>query len=200
MSSFRTVFRTVVMLATLGLVGKAWYHYGPTLGELQAIGGRVVQVANEAWTNYWQSPEARLPLAADDQTTLSAPPALFVPPTGPVEPTRLPPATNSTAQIIGNRAAESAPPAGILSAAALPATGSASADPLQTLRDRLTRLGAEDQQLAPWGSRGEWVRFQCSVPWGGSARYTRHFEAVAETPLAAVEQVVAEIEVWHGAR
>jgi len=218
MSSFRTFFRVVVMLAALGLVAKAWYHYGLTLGELQAIGSRGVEVASELWEKYWQSPGTSSALAVDDQrqSTIATPPAPFVPPTGPVEPMRLPATTTapgdalpvqlaagSTAQ---TAAAEMLPPSpaalpgGILSAATLSTSDPPPADPLQAMVERLNQLGARDQQLTPWGSRGELVRFTCSVPWGGSATFTRQFEAVATTPLAAVEQVTAEIEAWHGSR
>ena len=38
MSSLQTFFRTVVMLATLGIVAKIWFLYGPSVGEMQTIG------------------------------------------------------------------------------------------------------------------------------------------------------------------
>jgi hypothetical protein len=222
MSSFRTLFRAAVMLATFGLLAKAWYHFGPTLGEIQAIGGRVVQVANEAWVNYWLPPGNRSPSSADQHlSSLDTPPAPFVPPTGPVAPTRLPtrmppPDAAASVQPAGNMAVQTAPaelapvetdrssptnwPGGILSSATLPNTNSPPADPLQAVLDRLTQVGVRDQELTAWGGRGELVRFTCRVPWGGSANYTRQFEAVATTPLAAVEQVAAEVEAWHSSR
>jgi hypothetical protein len=224
MSSFKTFFRAVVMLATLGLLAKAWYHYGPTLGELQAIGGRVVQVANEAWANYWQPPGTSSPLATDQPPTAATPPAPFAPPTGPVQPTRLPPAPAELGnarpvQLASGLAAEAAPAGATRSspvarswfdhaqqsppptAASLePMDAFQQHDPLATLVDRLHGLGVRDQELKPWGSRGELVRFTCSVPWAESPNYTRQFEAVATTPLAAVQEVATEIEAWRAAR
>ena len=77
-------------------------------------------------------------------------------------------------------------------------TATASTDArLPALLERLTQLGVRDQELAPWGSGGELMRFSCNVPWANSPAYSRHFEAVAATPLAAVEQVAAEIEAWQ---
>jgi hypothetical protein len=40
-------------------------------------------------------------------------------------------------------------------------------------------------------------RCQCRVALGDSPNVTRHFEAVAEKPAAAVEQVVAKVEAWR---
>jgi hypothetical protein len=68
---------------------------------------------------------------------------------------------------------------------------------LPALLEQLTKLGVRDQVLAPWGSRGELMRFSCNVPWANSPAYSRHFEAVAATPLAAVARVAAEIEAWR---
>ena len=63
--------------------------------------------------------------------------------------------------------------------------------------EKLTQWGVRDQELKPWGSGGELMRFSCSAPWANSPSYTQHFEAVAATPLAAVEQVAFEIEAWQ---
>jgi hypothetical protein len=74
------------------------------------------------------------------------------------------------------------------------------ADPLATLQERIDGLGARDQQLTPWGSGGQFVRFTCSVPWNDTPNFTRQFEAVAETPLEAAQRVAAEIEAWRAAK
>jgi len=41
------------------------------------------------------------------------------------------------------------------------------------------------------------VRFSCDAPWANSPSFSRHFEAVAASPEAAVEQVAAEIQAWQ---
>jgi hypothetical protein len=68
---------------------------------------------------------------------------------------------------------------------------------LQKTLERLASLGVADQELGPWGNEGRLCRFSCSAPFANSASFTRHFEAVAATPQAAVEQVAAEIDAWQ---
>jgi hypothetical protein len=68
---------------------------------------------------------------------------------------------------------------------------------LTSLLEHLTTLGVRDQQLTPWGSGGDLMRFSCDAPWANSPSFSRHFEAVAATPEAAVEQVAAQIEAWQ---
>jgi hypothetical protein len=217
MSSFQTFFRTVVMLATMGLVAKAWYHYGPTVDELQVIALRVTELAQQAWVDYWQSSDSSSALADDPQLPPSAgPPAPFVPSGDSMQPMPVVP---------GLRSATTAPSvgpvqfAGGVSGELVPATASppppspsspwpggnvaqpvspSNQDPrLAAILERLTQSGVRDQQLAPWGSGGRLVRFSCSVPWSKSPGYSRHFEAVAATPTAAVEQVAADIDGWR---
>ncbi len=106
MASFRTFFRTVVMLATLGLVAKAWYHYGPSVDEMKSIGSRASEVVRQEWKNYWQPQSAEI-LADDPRLpNLGGAPAPFVPPLGtepmPLAPQLAPNGTNpSTVQLAG---------------------------------------------------------------------------------------------------
>ncbi len=93
------------------------------------------------------------------------------PATSPPEPTRLPPDNLHPAD---------------------PADSQLSA----TLQ-RLAQLGMRDQQLSTWGSGGKLMRFSCSMPWASSPAYSQHFEAVAASPLEAVQQVAAEIDAWR---
>ena len=214
MSSIKTFLRTVVMLVTLGIVAKAWYLYGPSLGEMKTIGARAMEISQEAWVDYWQGQNNGPKLAGE--------PAPFVPPPvvapipagqpgvsgsgtstqamGPVQlaggapplmaaervnedlaprPTRLPPAAGATLTPM------EAPPQD---------------DRLQKTLERLSAWGVGDQELGPWGSEGRLCRFSCSAPWANTSSLTRHFEAVAATPVAAVEQVAAEIAVWRDSR
>jgi len=218
MASLQTFFRTVVMLATLGLIAKAWYHFGLSVEELKAISSSVVEVAEKEWNNYWQTPTVDA-LANDPRLppTASAP-APFTPLGGPMQPISrdaepaAAPAPGMV-QLAGGVPAEIVPlaPANLSSPwtpGGLPESTRLSADSaaqppqpqdarLPALVERLTQLGARDQELVAWGRGGELTRFSCSVPWANSPAYSRHFEAVAATPLAAVEQAAAEIEAWR---
>jgi hypothetical protein len=208
-SSLQTFFRAVVMLATLGLLAKTWYHYGPNVTELQAIGGRVAEVATEAWANYWQAPASNAHAAAD-----TPPPAPFVPqPSGPLKPPPLAtslnplPADRGPVQLAENLAIAAAPtptrpvPNRLPSTKTLePVINPVPDAELEAIRARLSQLGVVEQQLKPWGSQGEFVRFTCSATWTNLSHYTRHFEAIASTPLDAVKQVAAEIEAWRAAQ
>jgi hypothetical protein len=217
MTSFRTFFRTVIMLATLGIVAKVWYLYGPSVDEMKTIGTRVAEVSSQAWTDYWQKPpEGAL---ADDPRVpnVGAAPAPFVPPGTLIEP--MPhgphhaagPQSAGGVQLAGGMPAEIVPisPAGPSTAwppqptrlppnELTPMAPTAPTDArLSTLLERLAQLGVRDQELSSWGSRGELMRFSCNMPWANSPAYSRHFEAVASTPVAAVEQVATEIAAWQ---
>jgi hypothetical protein len=217
MASFQTFFRTVIMLATLGIVAKVWYLYGPSVDEMKAIGTRVAEVSSQAWTEYWQKP-ADGALADDPRVpTVGAVPAPFDPQGTLIEP--MPHSPNYAAdprgtgavQLAGGMPAEIVPvsPAGPSTAwppqpTRLPPNDQAPMAPtapadarLSTLLERLAQLGVRDQELSSWGSRGELMRFSCNMPWANSPAYSRHFEAVASTPVAAVEQVAAEIAAWQ---
>jgi hypothetical protein len=218
MASLQTFFRTVVMLATLGIVAKAWYLYGPSVDEMKTIGARVTVVVQEAWTNYWQPPPTSA-VANDPRAPLTqSAPAPFLAAGTPMEPMphgtpQLAPAGPATVQLAGGVPAEIAPvfpanpstawpPSAVPEPTRLPADTAAppspQADPrLPVLLERLASLGVRDQELTSWGSRGELMRFSCNVPWANSPAYSRHFEAVAANPLSAVEQVAAEIDAWR---
>ena len=218
MSSFQTFFRTVVMLAVLGIVAKAWYLYGPSVTEMKTIGARMSVVVQEAWNDYWQKPSGNA-LANDPRVSPNAgAPAPFVPSGVPMQPIphgSLPvaPQDGSTVQLAGGVPGEIVPVAPATASTAwpqsetpepmrLPATPAG--PPLQpedtrltALLEHLTQLGVRDQELSAWGSGGALMRFSCNVSWANSPAYSRHFEAVAATPSAAVEQVAAEIEAWR---
>ena len=209
MATLQTFFRTAVMLATLGLLAKAWYHYGPTVEELQLMGTRAAQVAQEAWTEYWHSPESDASLVGNQHSQPQFPsgPAPFMPPS--VEPPSIhsspAPAFDSPVQLAGGAPptapALTAPPATDASSSALvPMEAPIAGDRVPHLLDRLTSLGVRDQELRPWGAAGQLHRFTCSAPLAQSPSFSRHFEAVAETPEAAVERVAAEIDAWYRTR
>jgi hypothetical protein len=215
MSSFRTFFRTVVMLATLGLIAKFWHQCGPSFNELKDIGARVRDVAQEEWTKYWQaSPNDAL--ANDPRVPqVGNAPAPFEPQGTPMAPMPHAPQLVPTDQAGSVQLAGGIPTDGSPQAVGNPSTPWPPAPPAEPMRlpgdihvpaedpqltaalEKLTQWGVRDQELRPWGSTGDLMRFSCSMPWGNSAAYSRHFEAVAATPIAAVEQVAFEIEAWQ---
>jgi hypothetical protein len=67
------------------------------------------------------------------------------------------------------------------------------------LMNRLAELGAEEPHLTKWGSSGQLYRFCCRASVDTAPTITRHFEAVAAEPLAAVENVIAKVEAWRTA-
>jgi hypothetical protein len=213
MSSLQTFFRTVVMLATLGIVAKIWFLYGPSVGELQTIGVRVVELSKEAINNYWKSPSGNT-LAGDPQAAMQ--PAPFVPPSSPMQPIPLPPVLSpATGPVqLANSTVTGAMPTAPPLAPAGPATNagppkSAQLEPMGIPNagnrlvsdvERLADLGVRDQQVKPWGSGGALFRCTCEAPWTASPNYSRHFEAVATSAEAAVEQVTAQVVAWQNSQ
>jgi hypothetical protein len=213
MSSLQTFFRTVVMLVVLGIGAKFWFLYGPSVGELQTIGVRVVELSKEAINNYWKSPTGNT-LAGDSQAATQ--PAPFVPPSSPMQPIPLPPVlapAPGPVQLANGTVTGSMPTAPPLAPAApvtnagppksaqLEPTGIPNASTRLVLDvQRLADLGVRDQQVKPWGSGGALYRCTCEAPWIASPNYSRHFEAVATSAEAAVEQVTAQVVAWQNSQ
>jgi hypothetical protein len=213
MSSLQTFFRTVVMLATLGIVAKVWFLYGPSAVELQTIGVRIVELSKDAINNYWKSPNSGTSLAGDSSSPLQ--PAPFVPPSSPMQPIPLPPVASvatGSVQLANSTTAPSTPVAPPLSPAAPalaappsgaklePMASAAGTDRLVTDVAQLANLGVHNQQVKPWGNGGGLYRCTCDAPWTASPNYSRHFEAVATTAEAAVEQVTAQVTAWQNSQ
>jgi len=76
--------------------------------------------------------------------------------------------------------------------AAAPST----ADPFHSIQVRLRQLGARYYLLESWGSERQLYRFYCKMAIGGSADYTRYFEATNADPLQAMVQVLQQVEKW----
>lgn len=74
------------------------------------------------------------------------------------------------------------------------------AEHVEPMLERLRALGPTEYSLEPWGRQGEFFRFRCAMPLTPDHEVTRQFEAVAETPLASIEQVVGEVTHWQTAR
>jgi hypothetical protein len=211
MSSLQTFFRSVVMLATLGFVAKVWFWYGPSVGEMQTIGARVAEFTAQTWNDYWKS-NGSAPGSADATAGVPAP---FVPSGGAPQPIPLPPVNGTgpgTVQLAAGESKDMLPVAPALappgpaatnlpaSASLVPMGGAGStggADRLVTGVKALADLGVRNQQVRPWGNGGALYRCSCDAPWPAAPNYSRHFEAVAATPEAAVDQVTAEIAAWR---
>jgi hypothetical protein len=179
----------------------------------------VSEVVAQEWHNYWQ-PNGGEVLADDPRLpNLGTAPAPFVPEPNGMQPIPRAPelaptgANQNTVQLAGGVPAEIVPlepsnawpPGTAAEPTRLPPDANAKHAPpvpqentrLTALLEQLTSLGVRDQHLAPWGSGGELVRFSCDAPWANSPSFSRHFEAVAASPEAAVEQVAAEIQAWQ---
>lgn len=209
MTTLQTFFRAVVMLATLGIVAKAWMLYGPSIEEMQSIGQRVSEVADE-WLNKPHQGDAAAPAATPDPRlapvpalTTTLPPA----PVSPPQPVQLASAASSVPEFAQQAVAlapeEStpvAPPTRLIpvapeqAPAELPGGGDAR---LEAASAQLVRFGVRDYQVEPWGNDGRWYRCSCDAPWANAPNYSRHFEAVAQDATTAVEQVAAAVGEWH---
>jgi len=67
--------------------------------------------------------------------------------------------------------------------------------PLEPLLKKLRDRGVLEYRLEHWGSG--WYRFRCDMPLSTDVQHARQFEAIAENPLATVQQVVGEVLAWH---
>lgn len=215
MTSFQTFFRAVVMLATLGIVAKAWHLYGPSVDELGTIAQRAVQVADDLWAEYEQRGTAatsdvhdprlgapgiasapRPPAAVPQQPVLIAAAETRGPDFAQQAVAVSPIAPSSTPAALSSPPSSISPPQAIVEPAPVGPVPRQD-DRLQAAAARLAQLGARDQELQPWGNDGRWYRFSCSATWVDAPNYSRHFEAVSADPAQAVEQVEAEIEAWR---
>ncbi|HEX5472545.1 MAG TPA: hypothetical protein VFW73_11695 [Lacipirellulaceae bacterium] len=213
MPSFQTMYRATVMLVVAVLVVKGWQLYGPSAEQLKSAAVNAIDVAETAWKN-WQKPSGTSPQVAEARG--AAPPfGSANPRKAPAAPTTLPfrlepsapllspaPAANATAVV----APTPVRPTAANCAPAFPPVEQISHEPVATgdrvpaLLSRLQQLGAANPQVTPWGSSGGLYRCSCGTALADSPSFTKHFEAVATEPAAAVEQVVAKVEAWQTAR
>jgi len=70
----------------------------------------------------------------------------------------------------------------------------------EPLLQRLRSLGASQYALEKWGQEGQLFRFRCAMPLAKNKQFTQQFEAVANSPLDSIEQVVVEVAHWQTAR
>ena len=94
--------------------------------------------------------------------------------------------------------AELTPPAPLANIAGDAAAGpTSSTDPFRSIQDRLRELGATYYLLESWGTGQQMYRFYCKMSVGGSADYTRYFEASHADPLQAMREVLGQVESWR---
>jgi hypothetical protein len=189
MQSFKTMYRFMVMAATLAIIAMLWRLYGPPAEQAKSIAWRAVE-----WAHGALRPAGELPIANQGPATLAAEPfgAAPLPVAAPLVPAPLVSAP-LVALPVENAAADP------ISGQSIPVT-SAAADPLQALLAQLEQLGVVEQQLVPWGAERQLVRFTCRATWGESPSFTQHFESVAAEPLTAVQEVLAEVSAWRLAK
>jgi hypothetical protein len=199
MSAFTTIYRAGVMIAAGVIAVQGWQLYGPTTVQIKSMGTRTAEVVSQAWNNMRSGEEERAGTSADPRLT-AAPPAAAA--TAPAEMIEAAPlfaaATTAPAE---NTEANSWPAQPIASPAAdvqeKHGPVAEATDRLPILYSRLEALGVSQPQLAAWGSSGQMYRFCCRAALAEAPAFTRHFEAVATEPAAAVEQVVAKVEAWR---
>jgi hypothetical protein len=126
-----------------------------------------------------QLAQADVPSPLDPMLAPAAPAPSAVVPAGYLAPAELaliqPPAASGDEE---NATAASAP----------------ASDPFHHVQDRLRQLGATYYLLESWGNEQQVYRFYCKMAVGGSADYTRCFEATNSDPLQAMLQVLRQVE------
>lgn len=68
---------------------------------------------------------------------------------------------------------------------------------MEPLLVQLRRQGASEYALESWGLAGQLFRFTCLLPMANNPDHVQQFEAIAEDPSEAVEQVLREASQWR---
>lgn len=195
MSSLRTVFRAVVMIATGIVIVKGWGLYGPTNEQLKSLTASALEKAARAWNQPSQETALAQPPASDprillpQQVTADANAAPLASTESFSEAPPLVPLANSGPNTLSSN--------GDSIASTHEPLKDDPADAVSDLLSQLQKIGGAEAQVAPWGSSGGLYRCCCRAKLGEESALARHFEAVAAEPAAAVEQVVAKVEAWR---
>jgi hypothetical protein len=193
MPTMTTMFRAIVMIAAGFVVVKGWQHYGPSTEQMKSLAGAALEKAQAAMDDS-ESPSgapANDPRAVP-QMSLTPPPAgTVVPSLAPEAPKLVPIDDPGQAAVNPTETASAAAPS--------VATEAAPVDPVQPLLTRLQDLGGIDAQVSEWGASGEFFRCSCRAKLEDTSALARHFEAVANEPKLAVEEVVAKVAAWRSA-
>lgn len=195
-SRMKTLFRAVVMFGVLVGGPAAWMYYGPLPPSAQRAVDRFVAAAKETidWEHLdfssfafdkRQAPKSARPLRAAARALPAAPPF-----DSSAEQTRAP----SFADLSGKSAAATS------SASTLAPKPINPMAELEPLLSRLRECQVVGYSLQRWGVSGEYYRFSCDMPLTSEHQMTEHFEAIAESPIAAVNQVVRDVAAWEAGR
>jgi hypothetical protein len=182
------------MIATGAIVVMGWLHYGPSTEQAKTFAVAAMDKARAVLG------ESQRP--ANDPATLLADPRTMAPPLvagqAPVVAESAPFAP-SAPQLVPSANSGPNPLPGTVDSNL--ATHEPSADEAQngvdSLLAKLQEIGAADAQVGPWGASGQFYRCCCQAKLAETSPMARHFEAVANEPVAAVEQVVAKVEAWR---
>jgi hypothetical protein len=200
------MFRVVVMLVAAVIGYKAWQLYGPPVDQLTSIAVRALDWAKSSLEPAGPSDTGTSTLAVDPRPVAPTFGGAAVGPSldgGVMQAQSLVPASEFAAPPPSAQPSALAPPA----LASVASVGSTAKDrtpgaetELQTQYARIAELGAHDPQPTAWGVGGQLHRFSCRASLGGSPQFSRHFEAVAAEPRAAVEEVLAKLETWRASQ
>lgn len=203
MNVISTVFRLVVMVATAFACYKGWQIYGPSSTQLKeyastALGKAQAALSESSASDAADGGAAALPFATPP---LAAPAEATQAMSSSEAPQLVPLATATSANDLFDSADAS------VASAATSDTGTASGDggkvvddPLARSLERLERLGGVEASVRTWGATGGFFLCSCQVKGAEPSAMARNFEAIANEPLAAVEQVAAKVEAWRAAQ
>jgi hypothetical protein len=191
MSMLRTFYRAVVMVAAGVIVVKGWQLYGPSTASVKAFAVEAMDKAQAAWGQSRSQTQPPATLAEDPRPQVAPLDAAAQ----NVAQTTAPPFAAAGGTVTAPELSAISEDGSVLVAASPAADGQS--ERLPQLLARLENMGCADPQLGAWGSSGKLYRFSCQAQLGDTAAFTQHFEAVAEQPVEAVEQVVAHVEAWR---
>jgi hypothetical protein len=211
----QTLFRGVLMLATLAVVWKGWQLYGPSAKDLRSLASRAVEMAEKALDGQSNSDGSTL---NPDDPRLTAPP-FATPSLAPADTTHRastsgpaalesnsPPLLPAESEVISTAALAIEPASAETGISTMETTSAPSGavpggrgqlDRLEAMLAGLEALGVSDHQLESWGTGRQLYRFSCRAAWGESTSFSRHFESVAPEPLAAVAAVAEQVSAWR---
>jgi hypothetical protein len=193
MSPLRTFYRLIVMVAAGVIVVKGWQLYGPSTESVKAFTVIALEKAQAAW-NSSQGESLPATLAEDPRPRVASLDTGGQGNSGTTAPPFVAAGGTPTAPELGPTT----------DAATASASAASPVDPdserMSQLLARLDQMGCAQPQLAAWGSSGTLHRFSCRARLGDSPAVAQHFEAVADKPVEAVEQVVAHVEAWRERR
>jgi hypothetical protein len=219
MPSFTTIYRAIVMVAASIIIVKGWQMYGPSAEQANLVIRRAVEIGQAAWKGTptpataasASSPTQQAPLvplsATENAAQVASLPrantATVVPDVPVAAATTITPSPTPHEIAAAGPQLPSRPAAlddsRLAAPVETPDLPESDSERLPLLMTRLEQLGGLEPELAAWGTSGKLYRFRCRATWSDSPKYSRHFEAVAAEPMAAVEQVVAKVQAWrHG--